>query len=446
MPSNRTRRALCASMILLAAAARPAAAQTAAADGPFARYAPSLCVEAARRMQDFYWRDKRADTLVYAPLTDSLPGIVRDSLRRCVARFTPATVASDELVPLVTASLLAGDSVRAAAATARLAAAFPAMPPALRRWTMADLGMAQLAAAPVRLAEARAVAARLDTMGAAAAYERLSLHWHIAAFAVTAGALDVAEAESRASLAAVKELTPEQQITLCDTITASYLVRVRTLALRDGAAPALALLDTMATVITPFTRNGMAWADQAKAQLDNAIGLQRFILGFMGQRAKPIHGDYWYPFTPGDTVFPRPGRVTVAMLLDGGTMDFKLFATLRRLHASYAARGLDIVFMTVSRGFYRMSVLPDPAVEAGKLRGFFVDYLKLPLALTVEESQFGRLSDGRRQNTASLNATNYRVGVGMALIGKDGSFKMLLTLSPESELLYRRAIEAELLK
>jgi hypothetical protein len=137
--------------------------------------------------------------------------------------------------------------------------------------------------------------------------------------------------------------------------------------------------------------------------------------------------------------------VTLAVLLDRPN-EFETFATLRRLHDQYAARGVDIVGMLATQGFFRTQLEAKPADEAAKLDDWYRTYLKLPVTLAVEISQFGRLPDGRRKNTPAVNRRNYDHGVHGVLIGKDGKVVLATDVGPATEAIIGRQIEAALAK
>jgi hypothetical protein len=125
-------------------------------------------------------------------------------------------------------------------------------------------------------------------------------------------------------------------------------------------------------------------------------------------------------------------------------MYFPDYAVMRRLQAKYAGRGVQFVIMTFTAGSFRDHLLPRPAQEADALKGWFLDYLKLPVTLAVEQSQFGFLQDGRRQGHPGTNFQNYAFSRNGSLVGKDGKIRFIQTLTPNRERLWTAAIDAAL--
>lgn len=415
-------------------------------DHPYARYAsPALCVESARRMSAFFWRDKHPDTARYAPQTDSAPRFVRDSLRLCAAQFSVAKVVDADVMPLLQVALLTGDDATIAAATKRLEAGLPVLPVDRRAWVLEGLATSFLSAMPAQLQRARMYAHALDAMGSAAAYERLSIHKILGTYAHSIGNIALADTETSASLAAMTDLSHTQQITLADTIMSAYFARASAVSLLRGKNAVLALLDSGLNVVVPLTQDGGPMTDYHRAVVQNAFGFYRRLYGAMGTPAKPVHADQWLS-TTGDTVFPKSGRVTLAILAHPAFFPVAAISVLRRLHDEYAARGLDIVFMTYTTGWFRTIIEPKPGDEIHNLQRWYLDYWHMPASIAAEESQFGRLADGRRRNVPATNLTNYGFGVSAVLIGKDNVIQFALDIIPANEQVYRQQIDAALAK
>lgn len=438
-----------AGMFSLAAgysAGAQAPAPAPAASDPYVRYTSAArCVEGASRMIAFYWRDKHQDTARYAPATDVTPAPVRDSLRMCASRFSVAKVADDDVLPMLQLSLLTGDTTAVNAAEARLTRSLAALSLPRRAWLLEGMASAFLGARPAQFARARGYVRALDALGKPAAYERMSTHTLIADYAWSVGELAIADSEVHAANAAVSELGKPEQINQADNIAGVFTLRATISSIRQGRSAATAILDTAATVALPLTQSGSPYDAYRRQRMENGFAYYRGVYNIGGTTAKPVRADWWMG-SPGDTVFPKSNTVTLAIFVHPGNLGFPTIATIRRLHDEFASRGLDFVLMTYTTGYFRTAVTPKPSTEVQEFQRWFVDYLHLPLTMAVEESQFGRLPDGRRQNTRMTNEVNYSAGTNALLIGKDGVIRMALSLTPglENEQVYRRQIAAAL--
>jgi hypothetical protein len=429
-----------------AQASTQASTQAPAASDPYVRYTSAArCVEGASRMTAFYWRDKHQDTARYAPATDVIPTPVRDSLRMCASHFSAATVADDDVLPMLQLSLLTGDTTAVNAAEARLTRSLAALPLPRRAWLLEGMASALLGARPAQVTRARGYVRALDALGKPAASERMSTHKIVAEYAWSVGELAVADSEIHASLAAAGELGKAEQLNQADGIAGAFILRATIASVRQGRTAATSILDTAATVALPLTQSGSPYDAYRRQRMESGFAYYRTMYNIDGTTAKTVRADWWMG-SPGDTVFPKTNKVTVAIIVHPGNLSFPAIATIRRLHDEFASRGLDFVLMTYTTGYFRTAVTPKPSVEVQEFQRWFVDYLHVPLTMAVEESQFGRLPDGRRQNTRMTNEVNYSVGANALLIGKDGVIRMALSLTPnlENEQVYRRQIAAAL--
>jgi hypothetical protein len=312
-----------------------------------------------------------------------------------------------------------------------------------RAWVVEGVATSFLHAMPAQLQRARSYAHALDAMGSAAAYERMSVHKLIGAYAFSIGDVALADTETSAALAAMPELSHAQQITLVDTILTTYAVRASAISLLRGKKAVMALLDSASNVVVPLTQDGGPIAAYHRIRVHSIVEFYRRLYGAMDMPAKPVHADQWLSAT-GDTVFPKPGRVTLAILAHPAIFQIPAISVVRRLHDEYAARGLDIVFMTFTTGWFRTIVEPRPGDEIHNIQRWYLDFWHMPASLAAEESQFGRLADGRRQNTPVTNQTNYGFGATAVLIGKDNVIRFALDVLPPNEQVYREQIDAAL--
>jgi hypothetical protein len=373
-----------------------------------------------------------------------MPAPIRDSVRVCASHFSVSDVPPDQLLPLAQLEFLLGDAAQADAAIARLMAQAANASASQRAWLL-DLAVnVALTVRPARLDRVRTYLTQLDPLGHDAAYARLSAHQLYAGYAWSMGDAQTALTESDKAIAAFKELSQAQQVNMIDTAAMAYSTNANATSVTAGPQAAMAILDSARATLIPLAQTGNQWGARKQAQLRYHFTLLQNTYTPVGTVAKPIKADFWYT-APGDTVFPKPDRVMLAVLV-ARPRDFSLFATVRRLHDKYAARGLDIVFMLATEGYFRSQLESQPTDEAAVLNGWYRDYLKLPVALAIEISQFGRLPDGRRKNTPAVNRRNYDHGLPGVLVGKDGKVVMVADVSPDAEAILDQQIETALAK
>lgn len=436
-------------VMMALAASEPAHAQsappTALADLTYPRYvSPAQCVEASKRLTFLYWRDKRQDTIRFTPASDSVPTPVRTALRACAARFTVKGVPTDQLLPLGELELVMGNDAEAQAAFDRLTASLGTASPDQRSWMLNLVVHAALEARPSRMTLAQRYLAQLDALGNAAAFGRLSAHSVMANYLWIAGDAAGTIAQSNAAIAGGRAMSRNDQLDLFDSLLVAYGSKKPAVVVHDGPKAALALLDTASSVLVPLTATGTQWGNQVKQGIMQWMAYEQGNTTPLGTLGKPIHGDYWFGGTPDDTVFPKPGRVTFIIFLNVAFADFNMYAMVQRLHDKYAARGVDLVYMAYTNGSFRNTVHPKPTNEVAQYKRWFVDYLHLPMTFAIEESQYGRLADGRRENTPMMNQKNYWHGDDGILVGKDGKIRLIVPVRGTEESIIDQQIEAAL--
>jgi len=162
--------------------------------------------------------------------------------------------------------------------------------------------------------------------------------------------------------------------------------------------------------------------------------------------APPITATHWYP-TPSDSAArPRKGVVTLVFSANAscGGGCYSQYAVLRRLQASYGSRGLQIVMLAPTQGFFRNQPQPDPARESEQASHYLLDFVKLPGVLGVEETKFSFRPDGMRLNMFGDTRRDYFKGRNAIVVGKDGVVREVVGLDIYREQMLRDAIAAAL--
>jgi hypothetical protein len=411
----------------------PLGAQSSSED-PFVRYVtPGQCVQAAERLQRLYWRDKRPDTVVFAPATDSVPAPVAQALRRCVDRFSVQTVVPADLRNLATVYLWTGQDSLAQRAMDRLAVTSRAQSARDRGWELWLWASTLLAIRPTRTSMARQVLAQLDALGAPAALWRVFAHRQYADYAWSVNDRATSEAEGRLGIAATHQLSTAERIDWYNHVEGAYLSAAVPLALRQGGTAALALLDTMTADVAPLRPAGSP--DQRR--LVASLAEDRVLFESLGRRDLHVHADAWYGAN-GDTIRPRPGRLSLVLFMYGPS--YETFATVRRLHALYGAKGLDIIFLTSTSGAFRELPMPNPRVEADSMGQYTLHFLGLPGTVAAEWTPFSYIADGRRRNDETPNQRVFGHLGGSVLIDRSGVVRWIDSVQPSSEAVWTAVI------
>jgi len=398
---------------------------------PYVRYtSPGQCEQAARRLFDQYWRDKRADTIRYTPETDSVPAPVLLATRQCAARFSAATVEPRELLDLAYLYLWTQQDDLARAAMARLERTNANRSTTDRAWPLYLYVKGLLQARPGRLREVRTAMQQLDAVGASAATWRLFAHNLYASYAVMINDLGTAESEARAALTASHQMSFPDRVDWAGDIQTTYFTLTTPVSMTRGGPVALAVLDTAVTDLSPLRPAGSG--DQQ--EIRDGIRRRRTPLAALGKHGlPPVHATTWFG-TNGDTTRPRRGVATLLISTpsscDGGC--YPMFATIQRLHATYGDR-LDIVLMTATRGFFRDQLILSPTAEADSSGNYYTRFLQLPVALAVESTSFAYAPDGRRQNTQVVNARSYPFDRPAIFLDPSGTVRWVGEVSPYDE-------------
>lgn len=119
----------------------------------------------------------------------------------------------------------------------------------------------------------------------------------------------------------------------------------------------------------------------------------------------PLQAQHWFHRTDTTGTLPHPGvlSVIVPVRRNCGDACYAEYEAYRRLYAEFAPHGVEFILMTQTMGYSGKSVRLSPAAEVDSIRAYFLDRLKLPGMLGVEESVFDSLPDGRKVMRPSLN-------------------------------------------
>lgn len=432
---------------MLFAVAPVLGAQTAGPPGAssqdqFARYTtPGQCEQAAIRLTSQYWRDKRPDTVIYAPATDSVPASVVQAARQCAARFSIESAKERELLDLAQLYILGNQDSLAHAAIKRLLATTREQETVQRGWTISQIAGTFLSAAPRRLTEATQYLAQLEALGKPVATWRMFTQSSFARHYMSVNDLASAVTAGKAAVAANSELPQNDRIDWVYSIMGAYGSLADPLSVVEGGPASLALLDTMSTDVEQLRPAGSE--DLQRLMYNVKASRSPYLL--FGTTGKPLTADHWYNTKAGDQTFPKAGVATLIVFGHHACSGncYPTYATLNRLHSQFGSRGLQIVLVGGTSGYYR-NRLAVPAAESDSAGKYFEGFLKLPAVIAMNETEFSKRHDGRRQNAVSENARNYSRGRSAVLVGKDGQVKLVVNAVPQREETLKAVIEAAL--
>jgi hypothetical protein len=389
----------------------------------YGRYVtPGWCQAALTRLTTIYWRDKRPDTVTYAPLTDSIPTSVKQTLASCASRFTVENTPDHELVALVQLDLTLGRDDQARAAADRLIAMHAGDAADKRGWVILLVARSFLDAKPARLADGRRYVARLDSLSGLAGEVRMLAHVHSGEFAVRTGALADAYRDYQAAIVASKAMSRDERTNRIGAVYMMYDSASEVTALYRGAPEALRMIDSAKRELVPLRPEGTPGSVgaplQALAQL----------YGAYGKKAEPLRPSHWYA-TNGDTIRPRVGVASLVVFGNPncGGLCYSEYAAIRRLQAKYGA-ALNTTIVTGTEGYYLNNLVSPPSAESDSAGKYFLDFLKLPVAVAASEITFTRKIDGRRNPRPSIDQQNYERGRNAVLVGRDGLIKAIVNL------------------
>jgi len=430
------------SACMLSAQQPPAAQPAPSTADPFVRYStPGQCEQAAIRLHRTYWRDKRQDTVVYAPATDSVPGPVVQAARACAARFTVAGVQERELLDLAQLYTIANQDDLAQAAIDRLLRAQAARPARERGWTLHLMSASLLDARPTRIEAARKYRSQLDALGTPVAIWRLYAYTKLANHLTSLNNRAAAIAAARTALAASKQMDRNDRLDFVSNLVGAYATLAEPLALEQPASATLALFDTVNADLLPLRPAGSPDLEALKG----VIATARAPYSLYGSTGPQLRAARWYN-TQGDSIRPRRGKVSLLVFAHPSIPNYQMYATVRRLHSKYGSAGLDIVVLASTYGYFRNQPTSSPLTEADRVGHYYVEFLRLPAAVAVEQTRFSnRSTDGRRMNEIVANSQSYSRGGNGVLVDKQGRVRMVGTVVPGKEPLWD-AVIAEAVK
>jgi hypothetical protein len=385
---------------------------------------PATCSAAIQLARVELERHPYADTLAPAArlASDTLSSAARAIGTQCRQALTTQTVATEDLVSLLSIGLQLGDSSFAATVATRWIAA-PQTQPADRDETPLLAQCKRLSISiglylnrdtsalpfPATFASVRSLVRQLDALGAPARKYALAAH----------GAVIAAQLRHTSEMG---QWSPDQTLKLvldflAQSDAASFDDRPDLMVLLELVTP---LLQARGFVdphgVTAFYDSlaahspTMHYVDTVGDGFWDQTLRRMYVTPFTmtGKTASSTHGTYRYHaqgVTATTETWPTPGHVSFLITIPNDLGPNRA-AMLQRLAAQYGAHGLTITVITKTHGYWlkdgpNTGPMP-PAQEAAHDSAYYLGYLHLPVMLLVDSTTFTQDSEHRLTQAAPV--------------------------------------------
>jgi hypothetical protein len=414
---------------------------------------PSLCVQVMRGtlLQELWRRnDPPSSVIPVQPGSegDTLPTAAVANVRRCIAKLPAVSAVQPlELSNVMQLGVMTNDTALMEAAITRMLAL--AATDEARGYVLLDAMNALLGPSigaeygrthsVMRVAAAEPMLARLDAMGVGARVPRMLAHFRMAEiYSSVKFDTTLLAREVKATWAIVPLLKEGEEK---ERYNPSYVAIMDSLIIAWSRQQP----NRVETVRGMLQRGYAAFTAQGFVPM-GTVQWQKIISNTMetyasqiGKLRGPLKGDFWFS---SDSSHDKPALGKVTLLVAGhkgkGTMT-KEEAMYKRLYDRYGKDGLEIVLVVNTNGYSWSSPPQSPADEAKTIAWYFRDYLKIPVTVVVNTSQFTTSKDGRRVPASPL----HDAGGPFGLVGRDGKM-FTVWIGTESEAALDTYIQAAL--
>ncbi len=361
---------------------------------------PLMCFMASKRANAFYFRDKRPDTLFIPALEDTVLTVAKRVAEVCSQKFSFENAPTKDLTGMGHISLALRDEAMLHRILDRLAAELPARDSAeqhLKASKIANLAGTMVGFTPLwrDTTILWRMGAAVDTLGNVAA--RVAFHlYQLRGIARATMNADLGLALTKKSAEAFDRMITNDRLDELGYYSTNYSHAIEFLDLKYGR-------DTIEPYLLKYAAPRVAKVVPADAGLLQRTTAfyenQLYPYQFFGQEAPAIPSRQWF-YAEGleEVKYPHIGTPTFFIFL---TPDCRHLCMgdlwlLKYLNKNYHERGLRIVLVTKTSGYFRSEVMESNEDEIEKLREYYLNYLKLPVTLVIDESRFSKLPDGRR--------------------------------------------------
>ncbi len=391
----------------------------------FSRYqSADACDRAATQLLVESRRTRVFDTLPYKLEADTVFSVARDMARTCGSKYTVEGTDPRELWSLFRLSQMLGNFDNAKAAVVRQLTLSKTLEDSAN--VLVKALSLYLSGPPPRLDLAQAVLKELDAMGPTRKVQqfqgRVALmgHWQLVYNADSLLAYATAAVEQSRTMSIVER----DEVSLMTPYSALLTLANET---QDVAGQEKIFNEALTDVGSWRDGQGARWT----TMMGGLIEMRKTLYG---KKTKPLASTFW--FNTNDSPRPLPGKMSLIIHVSHtcGERCFGLYTLMRQLIAKYGNE-LDITFVTETRGFAAGTGPLEPKDEAKKASSYFLDFLKLPVAVLVDETPWETIPDGRRiaQPSAIGSMFSGWSALNAILVDKEGRIQWLGTVGSSGD-------------
>jgi hypothetical protein len=374
---------------------------------PYQFFTPSRCAMVPGLAEQFADRQGH-DPAAFTPASDTLRRTTIDAALACDGVYGGLTSDERQLLDLARVKLAAGADSVAASLQRRYLEHLADAPARERAWALYLITSDNLAARPPRLALARRAVTALDALVSAsgpsdsvaragATRAQILAHQALAQAALRAWDDSAARAESRRAIDLWKQIPDSGRRSLTVPVALAYLLLAEVELRTVGIDSARAVIDSANRFIPPGAPGN--WY----------VATTRTMYAVLGKPAAPVEARFWFN-TGGDST-PRPARGRVSII--SGVSHYcgmscrGRYDAMARYQSRFGARGLDLINVTRTFGFYVDTAPVSPEQEARYDSVYFRSELRVPGMLAVAETKYSWLPDGRRADDPTAQEGHY---------------------------------------
>lgn len=386
----------------------------------FSRYeSADACDRATEQVLAEFRRSRVFDTLPYRLEADTVFTVARDMARTCGSKYTVETIDPRELWSLFRLSQTLGNFDYTKAVIVRQLALSKTLKDSA---SVLVKGInSYLSGSPPRLDFAQALLKELDAMGPTQKVSQFEGRVALMGYWQTVYNVDSLRVYATAAVeqSRTMSLVEKDEVPIVAPYNALLTLANET---QDVAGQEKIFNEALSDV--------GSWRDGKGAQWTTAMGgLIEMRKALYGKKTKPLAGTFW--FNEKGSPRPLPGKMSLIVHVDHtcGEQCFSKYIVLRQLMAKYGDE-LDVTFVTETRGFAAGTGPLEPADEAKKAASYFLDFLKFPVAVLVDETPWEKIPDGRRFAQPSAIGSMFAGWrtLNTVLIDKEGRIQWLGTI------------------
>ncbi len=385
-------------------------------------HTPEQCANAAWRALYRYRRDLRMDTVFLRTTRDTLPAVVKEVAASCFKQFDVTTIPVTLTPGAFRAALFSGEADKREVAYERFIHEYPANDTAQMRHKsnlMSRLVRQGWWYQDAPLEKIFELGKIVEEMGPGTA--RFAISIYESAFSRAEDSLDPdlgIKAAQKSRDAWLRMKNPE--IADWGGFRSNFDRWQMYEFWKNGIQ---ASYDLVRKDFVPTVSRRIGGGEDSRTYAQQMLERGQQMYQYLGDTAPPILARYWFDSNGVAERLPKSGRTTVVFFLEPrcGQSCYGTYAMIRRAHALYSQKGLDILVVSKLSGHFRLHIPKNNAEELELIRNYYLDFLKLPVTLAVDEVRFSRRADGFRTAEEIAWRRNWPTDMN-AIIARDGTF------------------------